>query len=125
MIGSQITNTKILPDTFLEPYNCNNVPTDSDTLSSSVTTFSCNHGFAYECYERQQPFTCYAQIHILMCPVTMKLKFWAASVMSPQLFNVNSCLGITGLKMVIDNSESVVEVVSSITDDDTKQLFTE
>jgi len=35
------------------------------------------------------------------------------------------CLGITGLKMVINNSESVVEVVSSITNDNTKQLFTE
>jgi hypothetical protein len=65
------------------------------------------------------------QIHILMCPMTMKLKFWAVSVMSPQLFHVNSCLGIIDLKMVIDNSESVVEVVSSITDDVTKHLFTE
>ena len=60
-----------------------------------------------------------------MCPMTTKLKFSAVSVMSPQLFHVNSCLGITGFKMVIDNSESVVEVVSSITDNDTKQLFTE
>jgi hypothetical protein len=35
------------------------------------------------------------------------------------------CLGITGLKIAIDNSESVVEVVSSITGDDNTQLLTE
>ena len=34
-------------------------------------------------------------------------------------------LGITGLSIVIDNSESVVEVVSSIIGDDCIQLFTE
>jgi len=82
MIGSQITNTKILPDTFLEPHNCNKAPTDSDTLYSSVTTFNWNYSFAYESYERRQPFVCYAQIHILMCPMTMTLKFWAVSMMS-------------------------------------------
>jgi hypothetical protein len=35
------------------------------------------------------------------------------------------CLGITGLKIALDKSEPVVEVVSSITGDDSTQLYTE
>jgi hypothetical protein len=67
LFGSQVTNTQIHPDpTFLEPYDCNRVTIDSNTLFSfiipSVETMALHSSIMI--YD--DICVSYMQIHILM-----------------------------------------------------------
>jgi len=67
MFESQVTNTQILPDpTFLEPYDCNRVTIDSNTLFSfiipSVETMALHSSIMKD----DDICVSYMQIHFLM-----------------------------------------------------------
>jgi hypothetical protein len=76
--GSQVTNTQTLPDpTFLELYDCNQVTTDSDILSSScLTSFSWHQGFVMGASCKTIFCLSYMWKHIPMFLTTVKLQFW-------------------------------------------------
>jgi hypothetical protein len=84
--------TQILHDpTFLEPYDCNKATTDSDTLSMFFRNFLQLKSWLCVGTLWETIFcVSYMQIHILMCLMIVKLKFWTVTVTS-QLVHINNC----------------------------------
>ena len=91
MLGSQVTNTQTLPDpTFLEPYNCSKMTTESDALRISFCHFLLEIMAFYRSIMKDNILWVMHRL-ILWCLMAVKLKFWAVMVTTTQPLHVNNC----------------------------------